>query len=115
AMSYAIYFALKYHFKLGKIELLKEAKNKNDCILMLLCYLYDKSNNRNIEEYKKIASNFVMDITLKNNENIKILDDEYWLFAYEVLLREDPNTLSLCEDWKKISDKDISFIKDKFV
>ncbi|MCV3445294.1 hypothetical protein L8W39_06465, partial [Campylobacter lari] len=93
---------------------LKEAKNKNDCILMLLCYLYDKNNNCNVEEYKKIASNFVMNITLKN-ENIKILDDEYWLFAYEVLLKEDIKILNLCKDWKKISDKNISFIKDKFI
>ncbi|OEW87326.1 hypothetical protein A0M30_04580 [Campylobacter jejuni] len=113
AMSYAIYFVLKYRFKLEKIELLKEAKNKNDCILMLLCYLYDKNNNCNIEEYKKIASNFVMNITLKN-ENIKILDDEYWLFAYEVLLKEDIKTLSLCEDWKQLKNSNISFIRQEF-
>ncbi|WP_139451639.1 RNA-directed DNA polymerase [Campylobacter armoricus] len=109
AMSYAIYFALKYRFKLGKIELSEEVENKEDCILMLLCYLYDKYNNYDIEKYKKIASNFVTTL-----QNITILDDEYWLFAYEVLFREDKKTLKLCKDWKKIINNNISFIKGGF-
>ncbi|EKD4236593.1 RNA-directed DNA polymerase, partial [Campylobacter coli] len=102
AMSYALYFALKYNFKLKeKINLLEEAKRKEDCILMLLCYLYDKKNNKDTEEYKIIANNFIINTTSKNT-NFKILDDEYWLFAYEVLSREDPSALNKCKDWKQI-------------
>ncbi len=114
AMSYALYFALKYNFKLKeKINLLEEAKRKEDCILMLLCYLYDKKNNKDTEEYKIIANNFIINIT-SGNTNIKILDDEYWLFAYEVLSREDPSALNKCKDWKQIKNSNISFIRQEF-
>lgn len=114
AMSYALYFALKYNFKLKeKINLLEEAKRKEDCILMLLCYLYDKKNNKNTEEYKIIANNFIINTTSKNT-NFKILDDEYWLFAYEVLSREDPSALNKCKDWKQIKNSNISFIRQEF-
>ncbi|EAL4959466.1 hypothetical protein JTC30_001987, partial [Campylobacter coli] len=114
AMSYALYFALKYNFKLKeKINLLEEAKRKEDCILMLLCYLYDKKNNKDTEEYKIIANNFIINTTSKNT-NFKILDDEYWLFAYEVLSREDPSALNKCKDWKQIKNSNISFIRQEF-
>ena len=113
AMSYAIYFALKYDFKLeAEINLLEEAGKKEDCILMLLCYLYDKKNGNNIQEYKTIANNFIIDQTSK--KTIKILNDEYWLFAYEVLLREGKESLDTCEDWKQICKKEVSFIKKEF-
>lgn len=108
AMSYAIYFALKYDFKLeAEINLLEEAGKKEDCILMLLCYLYDKKNGNNIQEYKTIANNFII-------QTSKILNDEYWLFAYEVLLREGKESLDTCEDWKQICKKEVSFIKKEF-
>ncbi|MCE3038215.1 RNA-directed DNA polymerase [Helicobacter anatolicus] len=115
AMSYALYFALKYNFKLKEeLSLLEEAKREEDCILMLLCYLYDKKNDNDIEEYKKVAKQFITNQTLKKNGNITILDDEYWLFAYEVLLREDDKVLDQCIDWKQLKNKNISFIKQEF-
>lgn len=114
AMSYALYFALKYNFKLKEeLSLLEEAKREEDCILMLLCYLYDKKNNNDIEEYKKVAKQFIINQTLKNGD-ITILDDEYWLFVYEVLLREDDKVLDQCIDWKQLKNKNISFIKQEF-
>ncbi|MDA3966735.1 RNA-directed DNA polymerase [Helicobacter sp. WB40] len=114
AMSYALYFALKYNFKLKEeLSPLEEAKREEDCILMLLCYLYDKKNDNDIEEYKKVAKQFITNQTLRNG-NIAILDDEYWLFAYEVLLREDANVLDQCIDWKQLKNKNISFIKQEF-
>lgn len=114
AMSYAFYFALKYNFKLKEeINLLEEVKRKEDCILMLLCYLYDKKNNNDTEEYKRIANDFIINTT-SGNTNITILDDEYWLFAYEVLLREDPSVLDSCEDWKQLKNSNISFIRQEF-
>ncbi|EAK0807044.1 hypothetical protein A0X79_07895 [Campylobacter coli] len=114
AMSYALYFALKYNFKLEKnINPLEEAKRKEDCILMLLCYLYDEKNGNNIEEYENIAKQFIVNGILKDKD-ITVLDDEYWLFAYEVLLKKNAQTLDACIDWKQLKDKKISFIKQEF-
>ncbi|EBF6040563.1 hypothetical protein FI604_09985 [Campylobacter coli] len=52
--------------------------------------------------------------TTSKNTNFKILDDEYWLFAYEVLSREDPSALNKCKDWKQIKNSNISFIRQEF-
>ena len=106
AMSYAIYFALKYRFKLMHICVSKEATKKEDCTLMLLCYLYDKRHKRNCSKYIQMAENFIDDT---NN-----IDDEFWLFSYEVLLHEKPQSLNKCKDWKKLKEKKISFLKDGY-
>ncbi|EAJ8323187.1 hypothetical protein BJG11_08540 [Campylobacter coli] len=39
---------------------------------------------------------------------------QYWLFAYEVLSREDPSALNKCKDWKQIKNSNISFIRQEF-
>ncbi|WP_180382206.1 RNA-directed DNA polymerase [Campylobacter concisus] len=113
-MSYALYFALKYKFKFKDINLLiKKAEKREDCIFMLLCYLYDKKYNNNTEHinlYKKMAKKFSI-----SEGNIKFLNDEFWLFAYEVLKVEEPNFLDKCCDWKKLKERDVTFIKDEFL
>lgn len=110
AMSYAIYFSLKYDFKLNQKNLLKEAKHQEDCIFMLLCYIYDKkyfkNNKDKFQEYINIAKSFIVQESI----NLKVLNDEFWLFAYEVLRLEDPNALNVCNDWKQLHDNQISFV-----
>ena len=112
-MSYALYFALKYKFKFKNINLLiQEVEKREDCVFMLLCYLYDKKNN-NIEHinlYKELAKDFSI-----SEDNIEFLNDEFWLFAYEVLRVEEPSYLDICCDWKKLKEGDITFIKDEFL
>lgn len=110
AMSYAIYFSLKYNFKLNHKNIVKEAEKKNDCIFMLLSYLYDKKYNNKkekIKKYKDLAKNFIV-----LNNNPKTLNDEFWLFAYEVLRIEAPTELDQCGDWKQLKDNQITFILD---
>ncbi|PSM51442.1 RNA-directed DNA polymerase [Campylobacter blaseri] len=108
-MSYAIYFSLKYNFKLKHKNLIKEANKQEDCIFMLLCYLYDKKNlskyKDKFKKYVNIAKKFIVD-----QNNIKVLNDEFWLFAYEVLKMEKDKSLQKCKDWKQLQDNDISFI-----
>ncbi|GAA6809165.1 hypothetical protein AOH130_04350 [Helicobacter pylori] len=43
-----------------------------------------------------------------------ILDDEFWLFAYEVLRVENENALKNCNGWSELSKKGVSFIKKEF-
>lgn len=111
AMSYAIYFSLKYNIKLEHKNLLKEVKNQEDCIFMLLCYIYDKKhfkkNKKKFQEYTNIAKSFIVQET----PNLKVLNDEFWLFAYEVLRSENPVELDQCSDWKQLKDQQISFIR----
>jgi hypothetical protein len=100
AMSYAVYFSIKYNFKL--VDNLFDVIDKNrDTILMLLAYIHDMKfiNHSSVaDKYKKLAQELQVDI------------DEYWLFIYEVL------TVSLLKnEWKKMKQANISFIKSEFI
>lgn len=111
-MSYALYFALKYNIQHKVINLIEEVNKKEDCIFMLLCYLHDKKFNNNVKhirQYKKLAKGFSVSC-----DGIKFLNDEFWLFSYEVLRVEDPSYLDKCCDWKKLKEENITFIKDGF-
>lgn len=99
AMSYALFFSLKYNFIL-KEKLFEDVENTNDTILMLLAYLHDEKfiNYSAIrKKYKNLAESLIDDI------------DEYWVFVYEVLSRT-----KLKEHWSVMKKEDISFIKDEF-
>lgn len=101
AMSYAVYFGLKYNFSLGN-ELIEDAENHHDCIFRLLAYLHDKkfhSSAINKRRYKTLAND------LYTHEM-----DEFWLFCYEVL----PKTI-LASYWKKMKEVNLSFVKDGFL
>lgn len=118
ALSYAIYFSLKYNVKLDHKILIKEIEKQTDCIFMLLCYLYDKkrNNRKKILKYIKLAEDFIVSNNgSKGNKGNKILNDEFWLFAYEILRREKPSALNKCNDWKNIKNSNISFIAPDFI
>ncbi len=102
AMSYSLYFGIKYNFKVE--DNLFDLIDKNrDTILMLLSYLHDKKflnsskvfNKTTIgKKYKKLAYSLKDDI------------DEFWVFVYEVL------TVGLLSDeWKVMKKEKVSFIK----
>jgi len=106
AMSYAVYFSIKYDFML--VDNLFEVINDNrDTVLMLLAYIHDRNflnSSRDFnrttlgKKYKALAKELQNDI------------DEYWLFVYEIL------TVGLLKDeWKKMKQKKISFIKNEII
>lgn len=120
-MIYALYYSLKYNldFKINEYENSKKQYlldiqpiTKNDCILLLLSYLFDKKNKQDINPYIDLAKAYIIK-EVKTGQYI--IDDEYWLFAYEVLRIEKPNYLDKCKDWKQLKDKEISFIQSKFL
>ena len=116
---YALYYGLKYNldFKIDKynnkeclLDICCYTIIKNDCILLLLSYLFDKKNKKDIKSYIKLAKSYIKEIKAGQY----IIDDEYWLFAYEVLRVEKPQSLDKCADWKILKDNNISFVKEKF-
>lgn len=100
AISYALYFAIKYDFKLSD-TLFDNVKESKDCVLLLLAFLHDKKHFKKsaLKPYKDLAE------ILKPNDF-----DEYWLFIYEVLAKD-----KLTKYWKKMKEAKITFIKNEFV
>ncbi len=99
AMSYALFFSLKYNFLL-KEELFEKVEYSNDTILLLLAYLHDEkfiNHSKVRKKYKILAKSLLSDI------------DEYWVFVYEVLKKSD-----LKDHWSIMKDKKVSFLKDDF-
>lgn len=97
--SYALYWAIKYDIDL-EIELISnKAINNNDCIFLVIAYLYGKklklqNDVSALEGYAQI---------LLEKDSF----DRYWLFIYEVLTKDDLPT-----SFKSMKKKKISFIKD---
>ncbi len=110
ACSYALYFSLKYDFEMEKTchNMVLES---NDCIFMLLGYLRARKDSEGfaIDKYLKRAETMI-----KLENRTCILDDEFWLFAYEVLRVENENALKNCNGWSGLSKKGASFIKKEF-
>ena len=105
AMSYALFFSLKYDFLLID-NLFEKVENSNDAILLLLAYLHDKkylnsSSNFNRttigKKYRDLANTLKDDI------------DEYWIFVYEVL------NAGLCDNWQVMKKAKITFIRNEFL
>lgn len=102
--SYALYFAIKYNKNIHLVEdqnLFELAKQSNDCIMMLLSFLYEKKMNSNLDSYYELAIE-------KQQDNYE--SDRYWLFIYEVLRSED---LSY-HTFKEMKRNNVSFIKSHF-
>lgn len=99
ATSYALYFAIKYGFKLSD-TLFDIVKESRDCVLLLLAFLHDKRHLKkpNLKPYKDLAE------TLSTNDF-----DEYWLFIYEVLPKD-----KLTKYWKKMKERKVSFVDNSF-
>lgn len=92
---YAIYYSLKYGFKLKSISVDKILATDN-CLLKLMGMLYFKSDKTEYKKFKKDARMLY--------ESNKI--DENWIYVYETL-----NIDILTGDWKKLKEKKISFLK----
>lgn len=106
-VSYALYFSIKYKFNLIKLKVYEYAKNSNDCIVILLSFLYDKRNCRRMtdtlmKEYKNLANTLC-----PKGQRI----DEFWLFIYEISTH---SRFPKDSDWYQMKQQKISFIKTGF-
>ncbi|MFK8274741.1 RNA-directed DNA polymerase [Capnocytophaga cynodegmi] len=102
--SYVIYFSLKYKFQLNQSissQLKNDSIQSNDCIFLMLSYLYDKKyqNKKYLKEYKDLANNYYKDDF-----------GRYWLFCYEVLTQNELNNI-----YKDLKKNKVSFILNEFL
>ena len=96
AACYAIYYALKYDFELDNLSNLStKAIESDDCIFLLLAYLYEKKQGADLTVYQDLAKEKLDDF------------DRFWLFVYEVLEESD-----LTEPFDLMKKSGVSFIKD---
>ena len=100
AISYAIYFSLKYGFALDKLDIEWVIK-RGDCVLLLMTWMY----------YLKLNSNNTLASDLKplRSEARRLMGVDmgrYWLFCYEVL-----SAGNLKGDWAKLKKAGITFLR----
>jgi hypothetical protein len=105
AMSYALFFSLKYDFLLTE-ELFEKVKNSHDAVLLLLAYLHDKKYLNSSDNFNRTTiGKMYRDLANTLKDDI----DEYWIFVYEVLTAG-----SLKNDWKQLKQAHVTFIKSEF-
>lgn len=97
ATSYVLFLALKYDILLDK-DYTTVILDREDCMSMLLMYLYSLKHSRSIRIFRKKA---------KDLSNLE--PDKYWLFIYEVLPYN-----SLKDNFKQMKKDKLSFINDDF-
>ena len=101
AICYAIYYSLRYGFKLQTLSI-EWVIERSDCILLLMTWIYylrENHGNTRASELRPLK---------EEAKRLKIKDmDRYWLFCYESL-----TVGNLSGDWKRIKKAGISFIRD---
>ena len=99
--SYALYYAIKYGFVICNVNE-EQIIEKNDCILLLLTYIFAKRNKNKgmLSKLKNHAKKLALNISdFEKN----------WLFVYEVLPKNE-----LQDEWKALKNKGISFVSSTF-
>lgn len=103
AVSYSLYWSVKYNFKINEFDIDPIIQSK-DCVLLTLAYQYcrHKFQMKFMEHLKQLA----IDLLGDDNEL-----DRYWLFVYEILDVND--FLEKHDDWKYLKNKGVSFVDFK--
>lgn len=103
AMSYAIYFSLKYNFMLDKLDV-GWVIDRGDCVLLLMTWLYYFKVNQGKRRASQLRPLLVEAKRLSDSDF-----DRYWLFCYEALAMTD-----LLGEWKALKKAGVSFVKTVF-
>ncbi|WP_298972572.1 RNA-directed DNA polymerase [uncultured Fusobacterium sp.] len=98
ACSFALLYAIDSNSKIDSIDV-EIIKNSQDCILMLMAFIYCKKNNlkSEIKQLKLYAKE------LEKKGEI----DQYWLFVYECLGK-------LTGEWGTMKKNKVSFLKSEY-
>lgn len=98
ACSFALLYAIDSNSKIDSIDV-EIIKNSQDCILMLMAFIYCKKNNlkSEIKQLKLYAKK------LEKKGEI----DQYWLFVYECLGK-------LTGEWGTMKKNKVSFLKSEY-
>jgi len=100
ACSHALFWAMKYDFKIEHQNSKENSIKSMDCIFMLTSYLYNRKNNKKafLKEFQELA------------KELKKFDfDRYWLFVYTVLPWSDQP-----HNYKQMKKDKVSFINKEY-
>ena len=100
AISYAIYFSLKYDFILGKVDI-DWVIQQGDCVLLLMTWLYYLKMN-----HSNVRANQLKPLKVEAKRLFTNDMDRYWLFCYEVL-----SSGNLKGEWKQLKQAGVSFVR----
>jgi len=95
SVYFAIYYAVKYDFKIDKLTPYIAIKTEH-CLILLFAYKYFEKigDRRSVKVLKDHAK------TLKDDDF-----DKYWIFAYEILPKSE-----LVGTWKPMKENGITFL-----
>ena len=98
ACSFALLYAIDSNFKIDSIDI-EIIKSSQDCILMLMAFIYCKKNNlkSEVKQLKQYAKE------LKDKGEM----DQYWLFVYECLEE-------VSGEWGTMKKNKVSFLKSEY-
>ena len=109
AVCYAIYFAIKYEFKIDELDVV-DAINSGDCLFLLLSFLYFKQN-KETEKTERLKRHACALIPMEV--------EDFWIFAYEALTFQElrkafniRNTNDFGDEWIKMKEAKVTFLKD---
>ena len=107
---WGIYLAYKYNLEINDFDgYSNKLIEERDCLPVLLCYYY--SINKNFETKKFID---LVEILIAEQ-----LEDEWWLFIYEVMIKNKNKTIlkkvKYRDFYLKLIDDKISFINESFI
>ena len=97
--AYALYYALLHNCEIVNTDV-NEIIASQDCIYMLMAYLYFK--HRNSQTEISVLHNYALGLTSKDPNTF----DPLWVFAYEVLSENE-----LKGDWAALKRANVSFVK----
>lgn len=96
-VCYALYYAIKYGFEIGKLDF-DTAKNSNNCLFLLFSYLYyEKKKDR---PSVKLCKDYARSLLATEM-------DSFWIFVYEALPQSD-----LRDYWKAMKKNKVTFLVD---
>lgn len=100
ACSFALLYAIDSNSKIDSIDV-EIIKSSQDCILMLMAFIYCKKNNlkSEVKQLKQYAKE------LKQKGEM----DQYWLFVYECL-----SLGNLTDEWRAMKKNKVSFLKSEY-
>ena len=98
ACSYALLYAIDSNTKINSIDV-EIIKSSQDCILLLMAFIYYKKNNlkSEVKQLKEYAKELI----------VKDEMDQYWLFVYECLGQ-------LTGEWSSMKKNKVSFLKSDY-
>lgn len=98
ACSFALLYAIDSNSKIDSIDV-EIIKSSQDCILMLMAFIYCKKNN--LKSEVKQLKQYAKELEQKGEM------DQYWLFVYECLGK-------LTGEWCAMKKNKVSFLKSEY-